>query len=106
MDIRDVFGERSRPEHPDFWKLSSIVLQLDGRTEDESEDAFDRGIKDARVDPQSVSYLSVQRALRALDVQTFEDLQANPQKMQLLMVLSAIYLDGFTAGSIWGQNLD
>lgn len=95
----DVFGAMpNRPNHPDFWKLSEIILRLDGALEaappNKKQEVF-AALVAKRVDPDSLSYVALNRALRALGITSKEDV-AGSQK--LMAICSAMYLDGFTAG--------
>lgn len=51
-----------RPQHPDFWRLSDVVLRQDGATQEEGEAGFLR-ILDETVDRDSLFYLAQQRAM-------------------------------------------
>lgn len=76
MDINDFFGGPSaRPDHPDFWKLSSIILKYDGRIDEAPNDeakqkVWDEAMAESGLDGESVVYMGLQRAMRALGVQT------------------------------------
>lgn len=72
-----------RPDHPDFWKLSEIILEMDGKfSEGEGED-FEAFIRE-QIDVDSVTYMALQRALR---------LQGRG-----LDSIAAIYLEAFIVG--------
>lgn len=96
----DVFGRFAvRPDHRDFWRLSEIVLRMDGAMEaatsdDEKQRVFER-FASVHVDLDSLSYLALQRAIRALGIRTRMDLIANTVEVARL---SALYIDGFTTG--------
>jgi hypothetical protein len=84
----DAFGEfPDRPDHPDFWKMSSAVLRLDGRMHDGdgSTQAFVDTVNEY-ADIESLTYLAKQRVLR---------LNAPDHLKPLLMT---IYLDAFITG--------
>lgn len=87
----DVFGHRpERPNHPDFWLLSELVLKLDGRMDDTPADQRQAAWKEAvtkHVDLDSISYMAMQRALRATGGQE-----------QLAKMLAALYIDAFIFG--------
>lgn len=81
----------NRPDHPDFWRLSEVVLQLDGAI-DEAEDkeaVWERVVSDI-VDIPSLEYMAEQRALRAV---------GSAAPVALITKLTALYLDGFCAGA-------
>lgn len=86
-DDFDLFGGfPNRPDHPDFWKLSNVVLWMDGACEDEG--GFKRVMAEAGVDARSLVYMAHQRAMRAY----------NGTDQATLMALTAVYLDAFLAG--------
>lgn len=107
MSTDDIFGAfPGRPDHNDFWKLSDIILKLDGRmqeaTEDEKEKVWRENI--ARwVDEDSVNYMAMQRAMRALGFETAGELQANLHLMVLAMTL---YTEGFQVGAEFATKED
>jgi hypothetical protein len=61
--MTDAFDPHpGRPDHPDFWKLSDVILQQDGKTEDED---FDLAAWVSEVcDLDVVFYMAMQRGLR------------------------------------------
>lgn len=75
-----------RPTHPDFWRISESVLQLDGKA-DEGAQSFDT-IVYPLVDVRSLGYMAHQRALR----------------MGTGFVSETLYLDGFLAGVLFQQK--
>lgn len=52
-----------RPTHPDFWKLSEIILQMDGKFAEDAPTDFEEFI-DKEIDPTSIIYMAIQRADR------------------------------------------
>jgi hypothetical protein len=65
----DVFGNRSnRPVHPDFWRISEVVLANDAPIEEASTDTEREQAWRVRtglvVDRDSVTYMAIQRSLR------------------------------------------
>ena len=90
----EVFGPGDRPKSPDFWKLSSIVLKLDGRLEaakpKDRQAIFEAAVSD-HVDLESISYMAYQRAIRMVP--------PSLENMRVIQMLCASYIDGFTAGS-------
>lgn len=87
--LKDLFSDfPDRPDHPDFWKLSEIVLQLDGRAmEDESDFASTLA---SMMDPKSLCYMARQRAMRLLE--------------RGLVSLTSLYIDGFAAGYRYAER--
>lgn len=82
-----------RPDHPDFWRLSDVVLQQDGALQEavDKDAEYDRIIAE-HVDLDSVMYLAQQRAQRVLLEQGFG---LNPDAVAMV---SAAYLTGVVAG--------
>lgn len=52
-----------RPQHPDFWKLSTIILEMDGKFAEDSATDFEEYV-DNEVDVASIMYMAIQRAQR------------------------------------------
>lgn len=87
-----------RPQHPDFWKLSEIMLEADRAAFDGRLD-LELVISEV-VDIESVSYLSFQRGLRALiEVYGEENLLQDAEQLVLLPAFGAMWLEGFTIGA-------
>ena len=89
-----------RPDHPDFWKLSNLILKYDGRMQEGEpgktiEQLFEESISEI-VDLDSVSYMAFQRALRVVGIE-------NPiqliQSKELLVAIAAAWLEGFVIGN-------
>jgi hypothetical protein len=97
----DVFGRReSRPDHPDFWRISEIILANDGRMDAASPAAKEQVWKDTTsgvVDVQSVSYTATQRAIRLLGPPT-------PQNIRQHSAVAALWIDGFITGAHFEQR--
>ena len=75
-----------RPDHPDFWLLSEVVLDLDGQADNAmGSDAMDRMISS-----EVAVYFARQRALRAV--------QAGLAGPSSEPALAATWLDGLVAG--------
>ena len=102
FSLEDFFGSNvSRPSHPDFWRLSDIILSLDaamtegiqqGKEVDDviAEKAAEIG------DSYSVVYIATQRAMRIHNVATVGDLRKN---MDNVLKSSIIYLEGMIIGA-------
>lgn len=89
----------NRPDHPDFWKLSDIVLRLDGSLEgaggaDEQEAIWRRELE-RHVDVDSLGYMATQRAFRVLGIVTARDFMA--RKEEVIPMLQ-VYMDAFIMG--------
>jgi hypothetical protein len=85
LTVGDVMP-RSRPEHPDFWKLSEVVIQIDAMAEQHQ--GFTE-IVGRMIDVDSVTYMAEQRAIRAMGP------NASPATRALI---GATWIDGFMAG--------
>lgn len=83
-----------RPNHPDFWRLANLVLQADGRAEEDPARA-EKMVADI-VDPDTLSYMALQRAMRLVGAETREQVDANKHEV---MRLAAIYFDAFILGA-------
>lgn len=91
MNINDVFpGPSNRPDHPDFWKLSDVVLQLDGKTEDPGFD-FPSFLSEI-IDPKVLAYMAMQRAMLVT---------SDPMSWP---VLAGMWIDAFCAGREWANR--
>jgi hypothetical protein len=109
MDLRDIFGDRpERPDHPDFWKISEILLEMDAEintsrmTQDECEVEFVKRLQRIGVDQASLSYAAAQRTLRAI-----HSLPATfPQQARIVLatLMGGIWVDGFTAGAAYAER--
>lgn len=87
----EVFGNfPNRPNTREFWKLSEVVLQLDGAAE--AGESFDSLVQKV-VDVDSLLYMAQQRVRGAIGPGSGVDYEA------LVMKMTSIYLDGFMAGA-------
>lgn len=93
MSLDDIFGPHpGRPQHRDMSRLSEIILQLDGKTE---EPGFDlNAVLRPIADPETVTYVAMQRGLRGV-AQTVLHPQAS---------LASSWMDGFMAGATFTQR--
>jgi len=83
-------GFPGRPEHPDFWRLSSAVLKMDGRVS-EDEQSIRAATADV-IDLDSARYMGDQRARLLLRKLGYA---ADPA---LVVLLQSLWLDGCLAG--------
>lgn len=78
-----------RPTHPDFWRMSEVILQHDGEAT-EGDQSMEEIVKDT-VDLQSLTYFAMQRA------------GTSCQKMglpeALAPALASVWMDAFLAGT-------
>lgn len=98
--MSDVFGERpARPDTAEFWRLSEIVLRLDGAMEAAATGAEKDQVWEARVtehvELEALTYMAMQRAIRALGLRTRVDVALRSLDVAKL---SGMYIDGFIAG--------
>jgi hypothetical protein len=107
--IKEFFGEaKARPDHPDLMRLSEVLLKADAEidpktmSQDEMEVAHARVLKEVGIDPEVVSYTSIQRAMRLENVNTRMELIANA--MQVIKS-SSMWLDGFRAGAAYREKI-
>jgi hypothetical protein len=102
-----LFGANElRPNHPDFWRLSEIILKYDGRVQDavrqgeKGEDVVSACIEEV-VDGESLAYMALQRAFRIMGVSTTEDVQTNAAALSML---ATMYTEAFVMGSAYEQS--
>lgn len=79
----------SRPEHPDFMKLSTIILDLDANPD------IDK-VLEGFVDRDSLLYMASQRAFRVLHIKTLGDLLGRETQVAML---ASVYTEGFMMGA-------
>ena len=108
MDINDIFkGPNNRPgDDPNFWKLSSIILHLDGKmegveTHEERDAIWKEALEEVGIGDTTLSYMAVQRALRALGVVDAAGLQRNSA---LIPRLAAMWCEGFVVGANYHEG--
>jgi len=102
FNLEDFFGaNNARPDHPDFWKLSEIILSLDGAMQEglqegkEVDDVISEKASEIG-DSYSIVYMATQRAMRLHGAVTLDDLQ---RKMDDVLKSSIIYLEGLIVGA-------
>lgn len=81
-----------RPDHPDFWRLSEIILQIDAQADIPGTNI---DIVKQSIDSPSATYMALQRALRIK--------QATGTELSLVY-LSAAWLEGLVAGIRFEQR--
>ena len=103
MDLSDFFGPLAieRPNHPDFWRLSNIILQYTGEVEANAEnpEAQQLAWTDfvGRVgDVHSLTYMATQRVMRAFGRPT-------PETVTICAAAATLWLEGFYAGARFEQ---
>ena len=81
-----------RPQHPDFWKLSEIIVKLDHIAETEG---WEAAMGTVPVDIRSMVYMARQRAAMAQDM-----LSPGDEKERLAI----LWMDAFAAGARYGME--
>lgn len=89
---KEIMIELVRPSHEDFSKLSRILMWVDDMAdvEDHVPRELARGI-----DSYSVTYVAIQRAMRALGIETNTQLENHQAEVALI---AGVWLDGFLVG--------
>lgn len=83
-----------RPTHPDFWRISEVVLQNDGDSA-EGNKTMEEIVNDT-VDLESLTYFAMQRGGKAAQ-------QAGLPEA-LAPVLGSVWMDAFLAGARFQQR--
>ena len=101
MSLNDIWPAPGRPDHPDFWDLSEIILQFTGAIEAQQARSPEEQIKvwkeevEKVVDSDSLLYMALQRALRAVGAETGLDMLV--MREQLVQFIQ-LYCDAFILG--------
>lgn len=104
MNIEDIFGSMPhRPDHPDFWRLSGIILRLDSLvsndvapTEDDKEEAYEGNVARWIDSYDALIYMAFQRSCRAANAATISDVQ---KQMGTITRMMTLYTEGFQVGA-------
>jgi hypothetical protein len=83
----------NRPDEPDFWLLSRLIIDQDARAENDTIPFEDR-IAEV-VSPKSLTYMASQRALRA------QELLKGRGRTDAHTGLTALWVDAFMAGAAY-----
>lgn len=106
--LTDFFGDQpSRPDHPDFAKLSEVLLRMDSgigphQTDEQNEAQHAKRLAEAGIDDEVLAYSASQRAFRMLGIDTKMDLVI---KAPQAMALTSAWIDGFVAGSLYREKV-
>lgn len=111
MNLSDIFGEMPhRPDNPDFWRLSSIILRLDGLIdsqpdEDAKEEAYEGNLARWIDHQDALVYMAFQRAARAANAPTVADVR---KQMGTITRMMALYAEAFQVGAefVSGRDTD
>lgn len=96
-DINDIFpGPPSRPDRPEFWQLSEIVLGQD--TKADQEGGVAAVIED--VIPEAVlTYMAEQRTLHLFDSDPILSVMRGDWRVHFFLLMVASWHDAFCAGA-------
>jgi hypothetical protein len=98
LNLNDLFGDNPRrPNHKDFWALSSTVLRLDGAMQEANGDKDEELLRltGGTIDLASAQYMGEQRALRAA---AHLGIPINEATMPLFTTMTALYLEALIVG--------
>lgn len=90
-----------RPDHPDFWRLSEILLQIDGRSNEDGREVFDE-VSD-NIDPASLIYMAEGRAKHGLQ----EFVAAKRDRVtttDVVALVTAAWVEAFLVGARFQQR--
>lgn len=93
-----------RPDHPDFDILSALITGLDGEVDRAAAEGrrFDLGDFVAQyIDPKSLAYLAMQRAIRLMNAYSSADILERREEM---FRLATMYHEGFVMGTRFQQT--
>lgn len=85
-----------RPDHPDFWAMSEIILDFDHMAAADQDTAFERTVSEAGIDMGSLIYMAMQRSMRVLGADTPEKIVHHHQ---LLMKMTTLYAEAVVVGT-------
>lgn len=94
-------GPPNRPDVPEFWHLSEIVLGMDADAEDEA------GLLKiiTEIIPEEVlTYMAEQRTLFAFDRDPLLSMVRGPLRFHFFILMVAAYHDAFCAGAIYQKK--
>lgn len=117
MDLRDIMAAPTgvqRPEHPDFWALSEIILAMKADMEEftpprvslEEQERKWRSHYEALGDFDSIAYCAIQAGLEVHGIKTGADWHAlNRSEHGRLGYIQSVqtYFDGFLMGARFAQ---
>lgn len=84
-----------RPDHPDFWTLSSVVIDFDARMDavtGAAKHAVYEAVVAEHIDGASLTYMAVQRARKAVAE------LGQPDNAALATLLATVWSEGILAG--------
>lgn len=95
--MNEAFGALpNRPDTKEFWRLSELVLKYDGRMDDATDkEVVFRSSVNEFIELETLSYVAMQRAMRAVGATTKAQVAAN---MPAIATCASMYIDGFVHG--------
>lgn len=90
MDLLNDPKFPDRPQHPDFWKLAEVILEMDGIFDESGGDEYFEKFLKTEIDPDSIIYMAMQRGMRLKDV--------------VPTSLAALYIEAFLVGRIYERR--
>lgn len=95
-----IAGPPDRPQHPDFMKLSAIVLEHDGPTTDPTtmENFSMEETIEQVINNESLTYMAMGRA------KIFMVEVGLPMDMRVLSALASAWVDAFLVGNEWQRE--
>lgn len=88
-----------RPQHPDFWRMSKVIVELDEQADRAADEAGEAVVITPDIDQRSLAYVARQRVIRARNLLP-EDPEGNTTGRD-----GILWADGFTAGVRYAQAL-
>jgi hypothetical protein len=94
MSLHDIFGDHpGRPDVPEFWQMSEVLLSNDAEAEEFGEEGF-RKMVEKHVPLDVLTYIAMQRALALL----VRGVGPGPATDM------ALWCDGFVAGATYATR--
>ncbi len=95
-----MYTPDKRPDHPDFWKMSQIIIDCDAQAEEQGLDE----VLDGYVDKDALVYMANQRAYRALNIQRESELQ-DAATRESVSIIAAMWMDAFIVGAKYERKI-
>lgn len=90
-------GHPDRPDHPDFWRLSELILKQDADSDTIDVDVMIGAV----IDRDSLIYMARQRALRSLGIETSVGMTIRAKEIH---AATALYIDAFLLGAAYQES--
>lgn len=101
-DLNDMMpGPPNRPDRPEFWHLSEIVLGQDAKAEDE---AGLLAVIEAVIPEEVLTYMAEQRVLHSFDRDPVFGLMRGPLRVHFFIAAVAMWHDAFCAGAMYERK--